>query len=134
VAAHNRPLPQPRGGCWIVGWAQKAETAPAGRLRMHDLVRPYARQLSDEHADADSREQARDPAAPSHGPEFWSCWSLTRRRRKLSYFVLRQTVLEPICSQVRISGLPVRPEPEASAAGTDGVVGQALPLDLIHDD
>jgi tetratricopeptide (TPR) repeat protein len=32
----------------------------AGRWRMHDLLRLYTRQLSDAHADADGREQARD--------------------------------------------------------------------------
>jgi tetratricopeptide (TPR) repeat protein len=32
----------------------------AGRWRMHDLLSLYARQLSDAHADADQREQARD--------------------------------------------------------------------------
>jgi hypothetical protein len=32
----------------------------AGRWRMHDLLRLYAQRLSEEHADADGREQARD--------------------------------------------------------------------------
>jgi tetratricopeptide (TPR) repeat protein len=42
--------------------AHLAEAAPGagGRWRMHDLLRLYAQQLSDEHADADGREQARD--------------------------------------------------------------------------
>ena len=35
-------------------------TGVAGRWRMHDLLRLYARQLSDAHADADGRAQARD--------------------------------------------------------------------------
>jgi tetratricopeptide (TPR) repeat protein len=42
--------------------AHLIEAAPraAGRWQMHDLVRLYARQLSDSHANADEREQARD--------------------------------------------------------------------------
>ncbi len=42
--------------------AHLAEAAPggAGRRRMHDLLRLYAQRLSDDHADADGREQARD--------------------------------------------------------------------------
>jgi tetratricopeptide (TPR) repeat protein len=42
--------------------AHLAEAAPAagGRWRIHDLLRLYAQRLSDEHADADGREQARD--------------------------------------------------------------------------
>ena len=42
--------------------AHLAEAAPgtAGRWRMHDLLRLYAQRLSEEHADADGREQARD--------------------------------------------------------------------------
>jgi tetratricopeptide (TPR) repeat protein len=35
-------------------------TGWAGRWRMHDLLRLYARQLSDAYADTDGREQARD--------------------------------------------------------------------------
>ena len=38
----------------------EAAAGAAGRWRMHDLLRLYARQLSDAHADADGREQARD--------------------------------------------------------------------------
>ncbi len=38
----------------------EAAAGAAGRWRMHDLLRLYARQLSDSHADADGREQARD--------------------------------------------------------------------------
>ena len=38
----------------------EAAAGPAGRWRMHDLLRLYARQLSDARADADGREQARD--------------------------------------------------------------------------
>ena len=42
--------------------AHLAEAVPgnAGRWRMHDLVRLYAQRLSEEHAEADGREQARD--------------------------------------------------------------------------
>ena len=42
--------------------AHLAEAAPAvaGRWRMHDLLRLYAQRLSDDHAEADGREQARD--------------------------------------------------------------------------
>jgi tetratricopeptide (TPR) repeat protein len=42
--------------------AHLAEAAPGatGRWRMHDLLRLYAQRLSEEHADADGREQARD--------------------------------------------------------------------------
>ncbi len=38
----------------------EAAAGAAGRWRMHDLLRLYARQLSDVHADDDGREQARD--------------------------------------------------------------------------
>ena len=42
--------------------AHLIEAAPgvAGRWQMHDLLRLYAQRLSDAHADADGREQARD--------------------------------------------------------------------------
>ena len=42
--------------------AHMIEIAPgaAGRWRMHDLLRLYARQLSDAHADADLREESLD--------------------------------------------------------------------------
>ena len=38
----------------------EAAAGAAGRWRMHDLLRLYARQLSDAHADADGQEQAQD--------------------------------------------------------------------------
>jgi tetratricopeptide (TPR) repeat protein len=49
----------------VIGHLVRAHLAEAtagagGRWRMHDLLRLYARQLSDAHADADGREQARD--------------------------------------------------------------------------
>jgi tetratricopeptide (TPR) repeat protein len=40
--------------------ATAASGAPAPRWRMHDLVRAYARRLSDEHATADGREEGLD--------------------------------------------------------------------------
>jgi tetratricopeptide (TPR) repeat protein len=40
--------------------ATAASVAPAPRWRMHDLVRAYARRLSDEHATADGREAGLD--------------------------------------------------------------------------
>ena len=36
----------------------------AGGPRMHYLLRPYARQLTEEHAEPDGREQARDRLGP----------------------------------------------------------------------
>jgi hypothetical protein len=42
--------------------AHLAEAAPgtAGRWRMHDLLRLYAQQMGEQHAESDGREQARD--------------------------------------------------------------------------
>ena len=64
AAAALADLPARRGAQSAGGLARAhlVEAAPgaAGRWRMHDLLRLYARQLSDAHADADGREQARD--------------------------------------------------------------------------
>jgi tetratricopeptide (TPR) repeat protein len=56
------PVREVRGVLAGLAQAHLAETVPGagGRWRMHDLMRLYAQQLSDAHADADGREQARD--------------------------------------------------------------------------
>ena len=56
------PASQARGVLGGLARAHLIEAAPgaAGRWRMHDLLRLYAQRLSDAHADADGREQARD--------------------------------------------------------------------------
>jgi tetratricopeptide (TPR) repeat protein/DNA-binding XRE family transcriptional regulator len=56
------PLGEVRGVLASLARAHLVEAAPgaSGHWRMHDLVRLYAHRLSDEHAEADGREQSRD--------------------------------------------------------------------------
>jgi tetratricopeptide (TPR) repeat protein len=56
------PAGQARTVLGHLAQAHLAEPTPRtpGRWRMHDLVRLYAQQLADEHAEGDGREQARD--------------------------------------------------------------------------
>jgi tetratricopeptide (TPR) repeat protein len=58
----DRPVFEVRTALAALAQAHLIETAPsgAGRWHMHDLLRLYARQLSDAQAEADGREQARD--------------------------------------------------------------------------
>ena len=62
VALADLPVIRVRAVLGGLAQAHLAETAPgtAGRWRMHDLLRLYAGRVSDEHAGADDREQARD--------------------------------------------------------------------------
>jgi tetratricopeptide (TPR) repeat protein len=62
VALVDMPSAQTRALLGVLARAHLAEAAPGppGRWRMHDLLRLYARQLSDQHAEGDGREQATD--------------------------------------------------------------------------
>jgi tetratricopeptide (TPR) repeat protein len=61
-ALADLPLSQVRHVLAGLAQAHLAETVPGApsRCRMHNLVRLYATRLSDEHAEGDGREQARD--------------------------------------------------------------------------
>jgi tetratricopeptide (TPR) repeat protein len=56
------PVGQARHSLAALAWAYLVEAVPGGggRWRLRDLVGLYAQQLSDTHAEADGREQARD--------------------------------------------------------------------------
>lgn len=62
AALAGRPVSGTRKVIGQLARAHLVETAAGGtgRWRMHDLLHLYARQLSDAHADADGRGQARD--------------------------------------------------------------------------
>jgi tetratricopeptide (TPR) repeat protein len=62
AALADRPMGEIRRLIGRLAKAHLVEAAPgaAGRWQMHDLLRLYARQLSDTHAEADGQEQARD--------------------------------------------------------------------------
>ena len=62
AALAELPVTEVRKVLRVLAGAHLAEAAPdaAGCWRMHDLVRLYAQQLSDTHAQGDQREQARD--------------------------------------------------------------------------
>jgi tetratricopeptide (TPR) repeat protein len=64
AAAALADLPADAARTVLAGLARahlaEAAAGGAGRWRMHDLVRLYAQRLSEEHAQADSRGQARD--------------------------------------------------------------------------
>jgi tetratricopeptide (TPR) repeat protein len=62
AALADRPVSQTRKviGQLVRAHLVEAAAGAAGRWRMHDLLRLYARQLSESHADADGRAQAQD--------------------------------------------------------------------------
>ena len=62
AALADLPVTEVRQVLAGLGRAHLLEAAPgtAGQWRMHDLLRLYAGRLSDDHADADDREEARD--------------------------------------------------------------------------
>jgi len=82
AALTDMPVGEARAAIGQLVQAHLLETAAGstGRWRMHDLLRLYASQLSDVHADRDGREQARDRLLHYYlntaTLAAWSLWAL----------------------------------------------------------